>query len=89
MNKLHPLVFICDFQDSTACKTLQLPRTGKFPSNYFKQLNSSLPIRIRSISRRCSFLRTLISKSICKRLLLKNGKIKDQLYHITPVADSD
>ena len=31
-----PLVSICDFQDSTAYKTLQLPRTGEFPLNYFK-----------------------------------------------------
>ena len=31
-----PLVFICGFHDSTAYKTLQLPRPGEFPLNYFK-----------------------------------------------------
>ena len=89
---LTPLVYICHFQDSTAYKTLQLPRAREFPLKYFKQLNNSVPIRIRSSHWRRSLKKgvlkifiNFIEKNLCWSLFL----IKLQAYRSATLLKGD
>ena len=56
MNIRHPLVFIYNFQESTAYKTLQLSRAREFLLNYCNWRNSSVPITMEGSEINCYIL---------------------------------